>query len=98
MTVWIVTAVISTIVATFVDFKGDWGLLDGSLLRKKLIFGDTVYFYYICMFIDFCLRANWALNISPNVIKNFNVLPYYLIMIVSYLELFRRCMWNIFRV
>lgn len=37
------------------------------------------------MIIDFFLRGNWALNISPNIIKNFNVLPYYLIMIVSYL-------------
>lgn len=94
---FICAAVASTLIATYADFRGDWGLLQKNsyALRKNLYF-QKKYFYYICMFINFLLRCNWTLNLSPAVVNNMGVLPFYLIMIVTYFELLRRGIWNIF--
>jgi hypothetical protein len=46
---FIVSAVTSTLIAIYADFRGDWGLLrrNECALRKKLYFNKK-YFYYIC--------------------------------------------------
>lgn len=81
-----------------VDLKTDWGMLNGKLLRKNLFFANSMYLYYVIIVADFFLRANWSLNLSPSIVNNLGILPYYLIMIVTFLELFRRAVWNILRV
>ena len=41
--------------------------------------------YYVIIIADFFLRANWSLNMSPTFVNSLNILPYYMIMIVTYL-------------
>jgi len=92
---FIAAAVCSTSAAVYADIRGDWGLLQDKILRKNLFF-KRKYFYYISIIFDIILRCNWTLNLSPSIVNNIGILPFYLIMIVAYLELLRRGIWNIF--
>lgn len=83
--VFIFAGCLSTCVAFLVDLKTDWGMLNGELLRKNLFFSKYMSLYYVIIVADFFLRANWSLNMSPTFVNSLNILPYYMIMIVTYL-------------
>lgn len=43
---------------------------------------------------DLILRVGWVLTISPFVINSDNIWPLLFVMIISFIEIFRRGVWN----
>ena len=95
---WIISAIVSTSYAYYFDLKWDWGLLESNnYLRKEIIFG-TRRPYYLIIGINLIFRFVWVLNISPDVLRSIPLERYFLIMVVSSIEIVRRVVWSIFRI
>ena len=96
---WLAMAIITTIVSWIVDVRGDWGLFGfgDKFLRDKLLFPKAKPLYYLVALINLVLRVAWVLSISPFVTKSTGFLPNIFIMIVSYIEILRRGIWNTLR-
>ena len=97
---WLVFIIISTIVSWYVDVKGDWGLLNHqtkNILRQKLLFPKAKYLYYFMGVFNLVLRVGWAFTIAPFVINSKGIWPLLFTMIVSFIEIFRRGVWNTLR-
>nr|CAD7256647.1 unnamed protein product [Timema shepardi] len=96
---WILAAVVSTLYAYTWDIKMDWGLLDTSATENKLLREETVYsspaFYYFAMIEDIMLRLMWA--ISYILTENEYISSDIMTSLSSFLEVFRRFVWNFFR-
>ena len=100
-TLWVVIIVISTLVAWYVDVRGDWGLLvheNKTFLRPKLLFPKYRYIYIFIMVINLGLRTAWAFTISPFVLGSTGVWSVLWVMFISFIEIFRRGIWNILRI
>lgn len=82
---WIVAAIFSTFFAGYADVKGDWGFLNKTFLRKSLFFTDSVFVYYVIFILNIFLRLTWVMTLSPSIVNDFAILPYYFIMILAYL-------------
>ncbi len=50
------------------------------------------------MILNFFLRLAWVLSISPNMADVMGFAPVFFTFLISFLEMFRRCLWNFFRV
>jgi len=101
ITLWIVMIVISTLVSWYVDVRGDWGLLqhqNKSFLRQKLLFPKARLFYLFLMSFNLLLRTAWVLTISPFVLNSVGVWPSIFTLILAFVEIFRRGVWNILRI
>lgn len=97
---WLTFVIISTLWSWYVDLRGDWGLLNHqtkTLLRQKLLFPKAKYLYYFMGVFDLILRIGWVLTISPFVINSTDIWPLLFTMIVSFIEIFRRGVWNTLR-
>ena len=99
---WLFFAILSTIYSYIWDLKMDWGLLDRSqqknyLLRKELSYNNKT-FYYSAMLMNLVLRMSWVFSISPGIVDELKVQKEMFSLIISFLEMFRRCVWNFFRV
>lgn len=97
---WIVTAIISTCYTLFWDLKMDWGLLDtgageNRFLREEIVYGSKGY-YYFAIVEDFILRFVWTLTVSVGENPLFEHKEVLKTLLAS-LELFRRFVWNFFR-
>ncbi|XP_021365536.1 xenotropic and polytropic retrovirus receptor 1-like [Mizuhopecten yessoensis] len=96
---WISAAVISTCYTLTWDIKMDWGLLDHSagentFLREEIVYAYKAY-YYFAMVEDFVLRFAWTLTVS---IGEGGYFPgEALKTLLASLEVFRRFVWNFFR-
>lgn len=100
-TLWLVFSIWTTLYSWFIDIKYDWGILDFKqkyLLRKKLLFPDAKYFYYFLAIFNLILRSAWILTISSFVIIPKGFTNQIFVMIVSYIEIIRRGIWNILRI
>ncbi|XP_014215114.1 xenotropic and polytropic retrovirus receptor 1 homolog [Copidosoma floridanum] len=96
---WLISCFINSIYSYTWDIKMDWGLLDGSAGENKFLREEVVYssagFYYFAIIEDFILRFVWILS--------FLLIEYQIIgtdlmtSIVAPLEVFRRFVWNFFR-
>ncbi|OLY80320.1 Protein ERD1-like protein [Smittium mucronatum] len=64
------------------------------LLRKNLVF-KYPSLYYLVIVLDFVLRATWTIKLSSHI--TIDSIPYSGF-ILGALEIFRRCMWILFRV
>lgn len=87
MAFWIVSAIVNTLFAWFVDMRGDWGLLDfknKTLLRDKLQF-NTKSFYYTIMILDLFLRTAWTISLTPFVLNSTGINKLLFVMGISYL-------------
>lgn len=65
-------------------------------LRNNLCYKNPTI-YYSAIVVNLLLRYSWTLTISPYVvvlIPKSTFLPF----LTGFLEIFRRCMWNFFRV
>lgn len=96
---WYLFAFISTIYSYSWDLKMDFGFLqEGSNfpLREKLSYKNK-YFYYFCMVINLFLRFMWVLTVSPEIVLSF-IRPEFFFLTISFMEVFRRGMWNFIRV
>lgn len=105
-TLYIVTNIASSIYKLLYDYHMDWGILRAGknvkyfLLRKEIMFRPI--WYYLAMIEDFILRFIWIIMIFLSYffatqIKNYGI-DLYLSLIFGFLEIFRRTIWNIFRV
>ncbi|XP_032240042.2 xenotropic and polytropic retrovirus receptor 1 isoform X2 [Nematostella vectensis] len=96
---WIASAVFSTCYTLTWDIKMDWGLLDKDAPSdNRFLRDETVYkkvFYYLAMFEDLVFRFLWTLTVS---VSDANILNSELLKLcLSVCEVFRRFVWNFFR-
>ncbi|XP_078083673.1 xenotropic and polytropic retrovirus receptor 1 homolog [Mustelus asterias] len=98
---WAVTSCVSTIFTIGWDLKMDWGLLDRKTKEHKYLREETVYqnkiYYYCAILQDVILRVAWALNILFVQDKHSEVAEI-ISTTLAPLEVFRRFVWNFFRV
>jgi hypothetical protein len=96
---WIFSCVISSLYAYTWDIKMDWGLMDSNpeentLLREEIVYSSKNY-YYFGILEDFILRFGWTVSVSlTHLGYNQGEL---LTTILAILEVFRRFVWNFFR-
>lgn len=97
---WIIAAFISTCYTLTWDIKMDWGLLDKNATgENRFLREETVYrskaFYYFAMVEDLIFRLLWTLTVSVGQLEIFH--SELLKLILSMCEVFRRFIWNFFR-
>ena len=94
---WLISAVANSIYAYAWDIKMDWGLLDGGenpVLRDEMVYSSRGY-YYFAIAEDALLRLSWAADM---LLKAWFDLPKdILTTFLAPLEVFRRFVWNFFR-
>ncbi|KAJ8957079.1 hypothetical protein NQ318_007292 [Aromia moschata] len=95
---WIISQIVSSCYAYTWDIKMDWGLLDKSagentFLREEIVYSST--FYYFAIIEDFILRFSWALSLYLTELGY--VSTDIMASVLSPLEVFRRFVWNFFR-
>ncbi|XP_017778007.1 PREDICTED: xenotropic and polytropic retrovirus receptor 1 isoform X1 [Nicrophorus vespilloides] len=96
---WIAASFISSCYAYTWDIKMDWGLFDKSagenrFLREEIVYSST-FFYYFAIMIDLVLRFAWGLSFYLT--ENKFVSGDLMTSILAPLEVFRRFVWNFFR-
>lgn len=77
----------------------DWGLFDknageNTCLREEVVYSSH-FFYYFAIIEDFCLRFIWVLTFFLT--ENKMISSDLMVSIVAPLEVFRRFVWNFFR-
>lgn len=96
---WIVSAIVSTCYTFTWDIKMDWGLLDKKAGENKFLREEIVYSskarYYFAMLQDLILRLTWTLTVSVGELEIFH--SEILKLILSIFEVYRRFIWNFFR-
>ncbi|XP_071096597.1 solute carrier family 53 member 1-like isoform X1 [Haliotis cracherodii] len=96
---WLVAAVASSCYTYTWDIKMDWGLFDKNAGENKFLREEIVYafkaYYYFAIVEDFILRFTWSLSVSigEGLIIHNEILK----TILTLLEVFRRFVWNFFR-
>ncbi|XP_046470016.1 solute carrier family 53 member 1 isoform X3 [Neodiprion pinetum] len=96
---WVVASVVSSCFAYTWDVKLDWGLLEvrkgeNKFLREEIVYSSP-YYYYFAIVEDFILRFGWAFSLSLTEMGY--VHADLMVSIVAPLEVFRRFVWNFFR-
>lgn len=97
---WIASYIISFTYTFLWDIFMDWGLIDprapkdSPFLREEMIYGSKWY-YYAAIVQDFILRLSWVLNVSLG--EAWTLESDFLTCITAPLEVFRRFIWNYFR-
>ncbi|KAK0181164.1 hypothetical protein PV327_003470 [Microctonus hyperodae] len=96
---WVVSCVINSIYSYTWDIKMDWGLLDSNAGENKFLREEVVYsaagFYYFAFVEDFILRFIW---IPSYILVEYKYVSSDLMTsIIAPLEVFRRFIWNFFR-
>ncbi|XP_055914256.1 xenotropic and polytropic retrovirus receptor 1 [Eupeodes corollae] len=96
---WIGASIASSCYAYCWDIKFDWGLFDAKagdnkFLREEIVYSST-WFYYFGILEDFVLRFGWTLSMS--LIEYGYIESESMVTLLSPLEVFRRFMWNYFR-
>ncbi|KAJ4461476.1 putative xenotropic and polytropic retrovirus receptor 1 [Paratrimastix pyriformis] len=94
---WFVLFLVSSLLSFFYDVFLDWGL--GRIHSKNFLLRDELFFtrhwvYWAAIALDFVGRFFWGVTISSQLIFRNTVL----ITVFAAGEVFRRCMWVIFRV
>lgn len=96
---WILSAVVSSCFTYTWDIKMDWGLFDSNaaenrFLREEIVYSSSGY-YYFAILTDLALRFGWTLSVS---LTELGVIHSDLMVtILAPLEVFRRFVWNFFR-
>ncbi|XP_055354793.1 xenotropic and polytropic retrovirus receptor 1 homolog isoform X2 [Paramacrobiotus metropolitanus] len=96
---WVITAVVSSCYSFAWDIRMDWGFLDPNakehlFLRDGLIY-PQLWYYYLAIVQDFILRFAWTISIS---VDELGLIHHELLLaFLATLELFRRFVWNFFR-
>ncbi len=97
---WVSAAVISSLYAYAWDIWMDWGLMDSGagaenpFLRDEIVYSSKAY-YYLAVVEDLVLRFGWA--VSMGLSNGAYVDADLLASILAPLEVFRRFVWNFFR-
>lgn len=97
---WIFSMCICSVYTYTWDVKMDWGLFDANAskeykcLREEIVYSTPKY-YYFAIVEDFILRFGWTLSVS---LTEVGIVHADLMMsILAPLEIFRRFVWNFFR-
>ncbi|XP_075534512.1 solute carrier family 53 member 1 isoform X3 [Dermacentor variabilis] len=96
---WILSAVVSSCFTYTWDIRMDWGLFDSNagenrFLREEIVYSSSGY-YYFAILTDLALRFGWTLSVS---LTELGVIHSDLMVtILAPLEVFRRFVWNFFR-
>lgn len=97
---WVLSAVIGSCYGFAWDVKMDWGFFDlkaapsAPLLREDMVYNSR-WFYYFAIVEDFILRYAWVLSITVAEFESH--FHEYLLVFMGLFELFRRFIWNFFR-
>ncbi|XP_060785345.1 xenotropic and polytropic retrovirus receptor 1 homolog isoform X3 [Neoarius graeffei] len=83
------------------DLKMDWGLFDrnageNALLREEIVYPQKAY-YYCAILEDVILRFAWTIPLSFGVLTSYPFISDILATVLAPLEVFRRFVWNFFR-
>ncbi|KAG1959690.1 xenotropic and polytropic retrovirus receptor 1 homolog [Pimephales promelas] len=83
------------------DLKMDWGLFDknageNTLLREEIVYPQKAY-YYCAIIEDVILRFAWTIPLSLGIVNAYPNISDILATILAPLEVFRRFVWNFFR-
>ncbi|XP_070775452.1 xenotropic and polytropic retrovirus receptor 1 homolog isoform X3 [Enoplosus armatus] len=83
------------------DLKMDWGLFDrnageNTFLREEIVYPHKAY-YYSAIVEDVLLRFSWTLTITLSTVTGFHGISDILATILAPMEVFRRFVWNFFR-
>ncbi|KAJ3595198.1 hypothetical protein NHX12_004502 [Muraenolepis orangiensis] len=94
-------SVVSSCYTLIWDLKMDWGLFDRSagentFLREEIVYPQKAY-YYSAIVEDVLLRFSWTLTVSLTTACEFPGIADILATILAPLEVFRRFVWNFFR-
>lgn len=95
----IFSSILSSCYSYIWDIRMDWGLFETNtgeytLLRDEIVYSSTTY-YYIAIIEDFVLRFGWALSLSLTEMGYIH--GDLMVSVLSPLEVFRRFIWNFFR-
>ena len=94
---WIITSLISSTYKLIWDIKMDWGFLSESqYLREQLIYSKKLY-YYISILLNIIFRYIWMINIFLHFNNLFAEYSDLIGFILALIEIFRRFIWNYFR-
>uniref|UniRef100_A0A1B6J659 SPX domain-containing protein n=1 Tax=Homalodisca liturata TaxID=320908 RepID=A0A1B6J659_9HEMI len=96
---WILASIVSSVYSYTWDIKMDWGLLDkrageNTFLREEIVYTSTS-FYYFAIVEDLVLRFSWIISfalVQAELCSNDLVTS-----VTAILEVFRRFVWNFFR-
>ncbi|KAL6489931.1 hypothetical protein MHYP_G00002760 [Metynnis hypsauchen] len=83
------------------DLKMDWGLFDrnageNTLLREEIVYPQKAY-YYCAILEDVILRFAWTIPLSVGAVTSCCDIADILATVLAPLEVFRRFVWNFFR-
>uniref|UniRef100_A0A8C3AEN6 Xenotropic and polytropic retrovirus receptor 1 n=1 Tax=Cyclopterus lumpus TaxID=8103 RepID=A0A8C3AEN6_CYCLU len=83
------------------DLKMDWGLFDrnageNTFLREEIVYPQKAY-YYSAIVEDVLLRFSWTLTVSLSTVSGLHGISDILATILAPMEVFRRFVWNFFR-
>ncbi|TKS80396.1 Xenotropic and polytropic retrovirus receptor 1 -like protein [Collichthys lucidus] len=83
------------------DLKMDWGLFDrnageNTFLREEIVYPQKAY-YYSAIVEDVLLRFAWTLTVSLTTVSGISNISDILSTILAPMEVFRRFVWNFFR-
>lgn len=98
---WIVFSIISSFYTLIWDLKMDWGLFDrnageNTFLREEIVYPQKAY-YYCAVIEDVILRFAWTVQISLTSMNVFSSASDVISTVFAPLEVFRRFVWNFFR-
>uniref|UniRef100_A0A1B6GBR3 SPX domain-containing protein n=1 Tax=Cuerna arida TaxID=1464854 RepID=A0A1B6GBR3_9HEMI len=96
---WLMASAVNSVYAYTWDIKMDWGLLDkrageNTFLREEIVYTSTS-FYYFAIVEDLVLRFSWIISfalVQAELCSNDLVTS-----VTAILEVFRRFVWNFFR-
>uniref|UniRef100_A0A3Q4HEY0 Xenotropic and polytropic retrovirus receptor 1a n=1 Tax=Neolamprologus brichardi TaxID=32507 RepID=A0A3Q4HEY0_NEOBR len=97
----IVSSIISSLYTLIWDLRMDWGLFDRGageniFLREEIVYPHKAY-YYCAIVEDVILRFAWTIQISLITMTKINSVGDILATMLAPLEVFRRFVWNFFR-
>lgn len=97
----IASSIINSCYTLIWDLKMDWGLFDrnageNTLLREEIVYPQKAY-YYGAILEDVILRFAWTIPLSVGVLTSYHFISDILATVLAPLEVFRRFVWNFFR-
>lgn len=96
---WLISSVVSSLYAYTWDIKMDWGLFESTSGENKFLREEVVYssnsFYYFAIIEDLLLRFSWVATFI--LVQGGYCSSELMTSITAPLEVFRRFVWNFFR-
>lgn len=98
---WIITSLISSTYKLIWDLKMDWGFFNSNSTENKYLREQLIYpsksFYYLSIVSNIFFRYLWVINIFLHFHSLFAEYSDVIGLIFALIEIFRRFIWNYFR-